>query len=197
MNRSHSNRRNSSNSRSSRPPRRYRRPNRNGAAGGAFIVERTPLPKSNTFRILLAIHRPRFRGRAQRAAALGDWDVVALQNKQDPVGIVQKPPRPPDILVISGDFGRQRSYGILRAVQSARLKGMKIVALVDDCSEAPEGYPDAIPSQLSDVCLTPPYLTTDLRAVFVKLYEEIKGEPAPPPRSSSLDDSEDLEEDEE
>src|SRR5690349_7604802 len=44
----------------------------------------TPAP----FRILIAVHRPRFRGRAVRAAALVGWEVTTLLNKQDVVGQV-------------------------------------------------------------------------------------------------------------
>src|SRR5947209_7359321 len=43
------------------------------------------------FRVLIAVHRPRFRGRAVRAAALVGWEVTALLNKQDVVGQVARP----------------------------------------------------------------------------------------------------------
>ncbi len=154
------------------------------------IVERRPggsasegaaVGESGAFRILIAVHRPRFRGRAERAAALVGWEVTSLLNKQDPVGLVAKPPRPPDLLVLSGDFGRQRDYAIFRAVQRWRAQGMKLIGMVDDCQTAPEGYPDSAPEALCDICLTPPYKTADLRALFIRLYEQMRGEPAPPP----------------
>lgn len=171
------------------------RPRATPAAAPTFrIVERSanrPAPsaasdsepaQSGPFRVLIAIHRPRYRGRAERAAARVGWEVVSLLNKQDPVGLVAKPPRPPDLLVLSGDFGRQRDYAIFRAVQGGRRRGMRLIGLVDDCETAPEGHPDSAPNALCDVCLPPPYKTADLRALFVRLYEEMRGEPAPPSR---------------
>ena len=114
------------------------------------VIERTPQTAAEpedhgAFRVLIAVHRPRFRGRAERAANLEGWEVMALLNKQDPVGMAQKPPRPPDILMLSHDFGRQKDLAIFRAVQRFRAQGMKIVGLVDDCETAPEGFPDSVP----------------------------------------------------
>lgn len=185
------------------------RPRANPAAAPPFrIVERRAnqsMPnaesgpdavQSGPFRVLIAIHRPRYRGRAERAAALEGWEVVSLLNKQDPVGLVSKPPRPPDLLILSGDFGRQRDYAIFRAVQSGRQRGMRLIGLVDDCETAPEGHPDSAPNALCDVCLSPPYKTADLRALFARLYEEMRGEPAPPPRHSPGDTAEPEEEEE-
>jgi len=156
------------------------------AAGTEPERAETPGP----FRILIAVHRPRFRGRAQRAADLVGWDVTALLNKQDPVGQVARPPRPPDLLVLSGDFGRQKDYAIFRAVQAWRARGMKLIGLVDDCETAPEGHPDSAPEQLCDVCLPPPYKASELRALFTRLYEEMRGKPAPPPRSAADEEDE-------
>lgn len=155
------------------------------------IVERIPeKPRDTTFRVLIAVHRPRFRGRAQRAAALVGWQVTALLNKQDAVGAVSKGTRPPDIFILSGDFGRQRDYAIFRAVQPWREKGMKLIGLVDDARTAPEGHPESAPNRLCDVCLEPPYKTAELRALFAGLYTEIRHEPAPPPTHKSADESE-------
>jgi len=137
--------------------------------------------KPGPFRVVIAVHRPRFRGRAQRAAALSGWNVTALLNKQDPVGLAAKGPRPPDLLVLSGDFGRQKDLAIFRAVQPYRAKGMVIVGLVDDCHTAPEGRPDSLPTELCDICLMPPYKTAELRALYMQIYTEIRGEAAPPP----------------
>ena len=179
-------------------PRPLARPRPLSQGGGfAFdIIEKTPEPEpasvDRTFRVLIAVHRPRYRGRVERAAALTGWGVTALLNKQDPVGICQKPPRPPDLLILSEDFGRQRDLAIFRAVQKWRSQGMRIIGLVEDCATPPEGFPDSVPSRLCDVCLTPPYKASDLRALLVRLYEEMRGEPAPPPRSKA-----DTEEDEE
>lgn len=150
------------------PPRRAAPPVRNTPrpipprpkeAGLLFdIVERKVEtgPFTGPFRVLIAVHRPRFRGRSERAAALQGWQVTALLNKQDPVGQCAKAPRPPDLLVLSGDFGRQKDYAIFRAVQPYRAKGMKLIGLVEDCEAAPEGHPDSVPEKLCDICIPPP-----------------------------------------
>ena len=86
-----------------------------------------------------------------------------------------------DLLILSEDFGRQKNLAIFRAVQKYREQGMVIVGLVEDCQTAPEGFPDSVPADLCDVCLEPPYKTADLRALFTEVYEELRGQPAPPP----------------
>lgn len=120
-----------------------------------------------------------------------------MLNKQDPVGMCAKPPRPPDILILSGDFGRQKDYAIFRAVQRYREKGMLLVGLVDDAETAPEGFPDSAPIALCDVCLEPPYKTAEIRELLEELYEELRGEPAPPPISKGAGEEEMEMEDEE
>lgn len=155
------------------------------------IVERdvpkaAPTPSApGPFRIVIAVHRPRYRGRCERAAALEGWEVTSLLNRQDPVGLVTKKPGPPDLLILSGDFGRQKDYAIFRAVQAWREKGMRIVGLVDDCETPPEGFPDSAPEALCDVCLSPPYTAAALRQLFAHLYTEMRGKPAPPPLKAS------------
>jgi hypothetical protein len=145
------------------------------------------------FRVLIAVHRPRYRGRTERACALVGWVVTSLLNKQDVVGQVAKLPRPPDLVILSGDFGRQRDYGIFRAIQAWRAQGMTLVGMVEDCEAAPEGFPESAPEQLCDLCLTPPYTAADLRARFAQIYESLRGEPAPPPRSGATADRDDEE----
>ncbi len=162
------------------------------ASGEQGIIHADPnLP----FRILIAVHRPRFRGRSERAAALVGWQVTALLNKQDPVGLCAKPPRPPDVLILSEDFGRQKDLAIFRAVQRYRREGMRIIGLVDDCGTAPEAFPDSLPSTLCDICLPPPYKTAELRALLSQIYTQMRGEAAPPPitRGAEADDIEDEE----
>ncbi len=164
------------------------------------IIEReapkaVPAPAAPApFRIVIAVHRPRYRGRCERAAALTGWEVTSLLNRQDPVGLVQKKPGPPDLLILSGDFGRQKDYAIFRAVQSLREKGMRIVGLVEDCETAPEGFPESAPADVCDVCLVPPYTAAALRALFSQLYEEMRGKPAPPPLKAARPDEEENEE---
>ncbi len=143
------------------------------------------------FRVLIAVHRPRYRGRAERACGLVGWEVTSLLNKQDVVGQVAKQPGPPDLVVVSGDFGRQRDYAIFRAVQPWRKQGMRLIGMVADCQSPPADYPDSAPEKLCDICLTPPYTTPDLRAHFCRLYEEMRGAPAPPAHSASNADRDD------
>lgn len=149
------------------------------SSAGEEPQEAPRLPSA--FRIVIAIHRPRYRSRVERAVALQGWDITSLLNKQDAVGQVAKPPRPPDLLILSGDFGRQKNYAIFRAVQAWRSQGMKLIGIMDDCETAPEGFPDSIPSKMCDLCLTPPYTAADFREIFSRLYEEMRGKPAPPP----------------
>jgi hypothetical protein len=92
------------------------------------------------------------------------------------VGQVEKGHSPPDIVVLSSDFGRQKSFGIFRAIQAHRARGMKIVGLVESCE--PDEFGNN-PADLCDVCLPPPYKTADLDALFRKLFAEIRGAPAP------------------
>ena len=106
-----------------------------------------------------------------------------------------KPPRPPDLLIMSEDFGRQKDLAIFRAVQKYREQGMTVIGLVEDCNTAPEGFPDSVPTELCDVCLSPPYKTADLRALFEEVYEELRSKPAPPPLSKFViaeEDEEDI-----
>lgn len=119
----------------------------------------------------------------------------SLLNKQDVVGQVAKLPAPPNIVILSGDFGRQRDYAIFRAIQPWRSKGMTLVGLVEDCETAPENHPESAPSALCDICLTPPYKTADLREVLTQIYRTTQGHAAPPPRSAAAgsEDSEDEE----
>src|SRR5437764_13890689 len=87
-------------------------------------------PDARRFRVLIAVHRPRYRSRAERAVDFPGWLVRSLLNKEDPVGLINQ--LPPHILIISDDFGRQKDLGILKAVQRYREKGMKIVGLFED-----------------------------------------------------------------
>ena len=154
------------------------------------VEELSNAPKA-PFRILIAVHRPRFRGRAVRASALVGWEITTLLNKQDVVGQVARLPGPPDLVLLSGDFGRQRDYAIFRAIQQWRAKGMQLIGMVEDCQTAPEGYPDSAPDKLCDVCISPPYTAAGLRSLFARLYEEKRGEPAPPPRNAAVVDEDD------
>ena len=160
------------------------------AAQADIAEEQAPVRKL-PFRVLIAVHRPRFRGRAVRASALVGWEVTTLLNKQDVVGQVARLPGPPDLVLLSGDFGRQRDYAIFRAIQPWRGQGMQLIGMVEDCQTAPDEFPDSAPDRLCDVCLTPPYTAAGLRELLVRLYEEKREEPAPPPKSAASADQDD------
>ncbi len=168
---------------------------------GWQILERDTTPDVGTesgpapFRVLIAVHRPRFRGRTERAAALYGWEVTSLLNKQDPVGQVSKSPGPPDILVLSADFGRQKDLAIFRAVQPWRAKGLKIIGLVENCQLAPEAFPDSVPAKMCDICIPPPYTAAGLRELLTKLYRDKRHEEAPPPIKPPAGDLQEEDED--
>jgi hypothetical protein len=126
-------------------------------------------PDIRRFRVLIAVHRPRFRSRAERAVDFPGWLIRCLLNREDPVGLINQ--RPPHILIISDDFGRQKDLGILKAVQRFRLAGMKIVGLFEDPEIAETAKPDC------DIALAMPWRTADVRAVAAQMFEEIKGRP--------------------
>ncbi len=122
------------------------------------------------------MHRPRYRGRLERAAQIPSWDVTSLLNKQDVVGQVEKAPGPPDVVIISSDFGRQKSYGIFKAIQKYRRDGLKIVGLSDEWDECEDGLD---PKSLCDIHLSPPYKTIEFREMLRTIFEDIRGEVAP------------------
>lgn len=110
------------------------------------------------------------------------WEVTSLVTQQDPVGLCAKLPRPPDVLVLSYDFGhQQKRLGIFRAVQRFRSEGLQVVGLFESCEGPYEGDENPLPGSLCDICLSPPYLTEELRAILSSIYEKVRGEPAPQP----------------
>ena len=151
------------------------------------VVEKAePLraPMRGPFRIVIAIHRPRYRGRMERAAQLPGWDVTSLLNKQDPVGLVESSAGPPNLVIMSDDFGRQKTFGIFKAIQKYRSQGLRIVGLAD-IWEAMEDGSD--PALLCDECHSPPYKTDDLRNTLRRIFAEIRGVPAPDPEDVDED----------
>jgi hypothetical protein len=119
--------------------------------------------------VLIAVHRPRYRSRAERAAALPDWEVRSLLNREDPIGLINR--KPPNIFIVSGDFGRNKELGFLKAAQRYRSPEMRIVGLFDDPEEAQKAR------ELCDAVLAPPWRTADLRALAAQFYEAQRGLP--------------------
>ena len=180
-----------------RPPARSERPGRANTELASFRNERRkprpqkpkeppkippPSPEKGGFRVLVAVHRPRYRARTERAMRGFDWEVRSLLNKEDPVGMIQK--QPPNIFVISDDFGRQKDLGILRAVQRFRDSGMKIVGVFEDAESAAEN------GSLCEVAIAPPWNTALMRATLAGIYTEVAGGTPDPADNESEDDDE-------
>src|SRR5436190_24183350 len=72
------------------------------------------------FRVQIAVHRPRFRSRAERAVNAAGWEVRSLLNKEDPIGLLNQ--RTWQIVILSDDFGRQKSLSLFQAAQRFRSK---------------------------------------------------------------------------
>ncbi|HXG24482.1 MAG TPA: hypothetical protein VNJ09_08020 [Chthonomonadales bacterium] len=157
--------------RTNRPPNRARKPTQ------TVIHQKEPEP----FRVLLAIHRPRYRARAERAVAFEGWAVRSLLNREDPIGRMGQ--KRPDLFIVSVDLAKRQNIGYLRAAQRYRQEGMRIIALFENDEEARES------ADLCDVFLVSPWRTADLREVAASLHMTIRG--APPLQSITHDDAED------
>src|SRR5256885_941177 len=70
--------------RPSKPAKRGVSDKSSGASNPSTVI-RHP---SGAFRVLIAVHRPRYRVRAERAVTLPDWAICSLLNKQDPIGLM-------------------------------------------------------------------------------------------------------------
>lgn len=127
-----------------------------------------PIAKEpNRFRVLIAVNRPRYRSRAERAVDLPGWEMRSLLNKEDPIGLMSR--KPPHILILSADFGRNKTLGFLKASQRFRSEQMKLIGIFED-EEAAEGA-----DELCDATFCPPWKTAEMQAVAARLFEEIKG----------------------
>ena len=104
---------------------------------------------------------------AERAVDLPGWLVRCLLNKEDPIGLMNQ--KPPHILILSEDFGRQKSLGLLHAAQKFRSETVRIVALFEDTDSL------AANATLCDAALAPPWRTAELRSLAAQQYAEITG----------------------
>ena len=124
-------------------------------------------PDAKRFRVLIAVHRPRFRSRAERGVDFPGWLIRSLLNKEDPVGLINQ--LPPHILIISDDFGRQKDLGILKAVQRYREAGMRVVGLFEDPEIAETAKAEC------DFVMAMPWKTIDVHLLCARIFEDIKG----------------------
>lgn len=116
---------------------------------------------TDAFRVLIAVHRPRYRVRAERAAAIPGWHVRSLLNKEDPIGLINQ--NPPNVLIVSDDFGRQKDMGIVKAVQRFRAGGLKIIGLFEKQEAAGSA------GELCDRSFCPPWKTGELRSHLTQI----------------------------
>jgi hypothetical protein len=95
--------------------------------------------------------------------------VRSLLNKEDPVGLVNR--KPPHVLILSDDFGRQKDLGILRAIQRYRGSGMRVIGLFEAPEEAAENR------DLCDFAFAPPWKTAEVRELLGRFFTQLRGEP--------------------
>ncbi len=125
--------------------------------------------KPKPFKVLVAIHRPKFRTRMLRALSMFHWEVRSLLNKEDPIGILNQ--HETNILVLSDDFGRNRELGFFKAAQRFRPQGVYIIGVFDAEEDAKAAF------ELYDMALYTPWKSLHATEVLAELYQHIKGEP--------------------
>jgi hypothetical protein len=130
-------------------------------------VAREDKPKVEPFRVLIAVSRPRYRSRAERATLFDDWAVRILTNKEDPIGLINQVM--PDIYIVSEDFGKSKKMGMLTAAQRWREKGLKVVAIFEDEEKKEEA------AELYDAAICPPWKTAQLREVLAEVFRSKRG----------------------
>ena len=136
---------------------------RKAAIEGGLAVKPKP------FKVLVAIHRPKYRSRMLRGLSMFDWDVRSLLNKEDPIGILNQ--HETNILVLSDDFGRNRELGFFKAAQRFRPQGVYIIGVFDTEEDANAA------SELYDMSLYTPWKSLHAKVVLAELFQRIKGEP--------------------
>jgi hypothetical protein len=140
-------------------------------------IPRNDAPKVEPFRVLIAVSRPRYRSRSERATLFDDWAVRVLTNKEDPIGLINQ--LMPDVYVVSEDFGASKKMGMLTAAQRWRAQGLKVVAIFEDAVKMEEA------AELYDAALAPPWKTVQLREIVAGWFTEKRGVPptgGPPPK---------------
>lgn len=128
---------------------------------------RADQPKIEPFRVLIAVSRPRYRVRAERATVFDDWAIRVLTNKEDPIGLINQ--LMPDVYIVSEDFGKSKKMGMLTAAQRWREKGLKVVALFEDEEKMEEA------AELYDAALSPPWKTIQLREIVARFFTDRRG----------------------
>ena len=119
------------------------------------------------FLVLIAVNRPRYRVRAERAMNGDGWGVRSLLNKEDPIGLINQ--KQPDVLIISDDFGRNKTLGFVKAAQKWRATGLKLILLTENAEVATAA------TEFYDSCLVTPWKTIQLRNLVAAIFEANRG----------------------
>lgn len=139
----------------------------------AEAEQRERAKQAEPFRVLLAIHRPRYRSHAERAVALPGWEVRSLLNREDPIGILNQGAT--NLFILSVDVAENKGVGFLRAAQRYRSADLRIIGLFENAEEAEDN------AAACDAAFAPPWRTSELRAKAVELYTQITGRPLAAP----------------
>jgi len=119
--------------------------------------------------VLIAVPRPRFRARAERAVDIPGWLARSLLNREDPIGLMNQ--KPPDLFIVAADFAKNRNVGFLNAAQRFRAEGMRILGLFETQEDAERAR------SLCDAVLAPPLKAGTIRVAAAALYAEVRGQP--------------------
>jgi hypothetical protein len=145
-----------------------------------------PEREDNRFRVLIAVRRPRYRSRSERAVDIPGWEVRSLLNKEDPIGLLNQ--KPPHILILSADFGRNKTLGFMKAAQRFRSDKTMIIGVFEEQEDAAEA------AELCDAVFFPPWKSAEMRIRAAALFREITGVeavlPVKPEDSPDVDERE-------
>ena len=94
------------------------------------------------------------------------WEVRSLLNKEDPIGLLNQ--RTWHIVILSDDFGRQKSLGLFHAAQRFRAN-TRIIGVFEDEESKVSG------EQLCDAAFAPPWKSIQMRTAAGELYRELTG----------------------
>ncbi len=144
-------------------------------------------PKEDQFRVLLCIHRPKYRSRVERAVAAVDWNLRSLTIKEDPIGLINQ--KRPDIFIITIDSTKNKNVGFLKACQKWRSQGMRVICILE--SEAD----NEVAEGLCDSTLESPWKSVHVRDIVSDIYRKKRGkEPVYSTEIQHLDDDNTAEE---
>ncbi len=119
-------------------------------------------PQDNSFRVLLCIHRPKYRTRVERAVAAVDWNIRSLLIKEDPIGLINQ--KRPDIFIVSIDSSKNKNVGFLKACQKWRAQGMRVIGVLESDADI------EVIDGLCDNFVQTPWKSVDIRDIVSDIY---------------------------